>query len=54
MTNRLPTDTYYRGYRLSMTSEGGTHVWYGCDLVDTFDSTAIAHAQIDKWIDEAR
>lgn len=51
MTNSLQIDTYYRGYRLSTTSEGGTHVWYGDDLVDTFDTKNQAWAQIDAWQD---
>lgn len=43
-------DTYYRGYRLSSTSEGVV-VWYGCDKVEVVESTAIAQQHIDSWQD---
>lgn len=48
MTNTLPLDTYYRGYRLS-SYNGQVHIWYGCDKVEVVDSTAIAHEHIDTW-----
>lgn len=51
MTNSLTTDIYYRGYRLSSTSEGGTHVWAGEDLVDTFDTAEAARSTIDDWME---
>lgn len=51
-TKELIVPNYYRGYRLESTPRG-VEVWYGCDLVETVDSTAIAHGHIDTWIDEA-
>lgn len=48
-TMPLQTDTYYRGYRLSLTSEGGTHIWSDDDLVDTVDTDKKARAVIDSW-----
>jgi len=44
------TDTY-RGYRLTPTSEGGLHVWWGDDLVDTFDTRKQATETIDYWME---
>ena len=46
----LQTDTYYRGYRLSSTSEGGVHIWHDADLIDTKDRESDARSQIDEWL----
>lgn len=49
MTNTLPIDTYYRGYRLSSIAEE-VHVWYGADLIDSFETKAQAQETIDYWM----
>lgn len=51
----LPTDTYYRGYRLSVFGDGhpanDTHIYWGPDHIDTAPSKAGAMAMIDLWLD---
>lgn len=41
----------YRGYDFTLTSEGGVHVWYGEDLVETVDTEQKARDDIDAWHD---
>lgn len=58
MTNslKLPTDTYYRGYRLSqvwVTDHWVWKVYFGPDWVDSYLNPEDAKADIDDW-QEAR
>jgi hypothetical protein len=56
--NTLPTDIYYRGYRLSITGDGhpenDTHIFKDADHIDTLGSADAAKAQVDDWVDNAR
>ena len=53
-STNLPTDTYYRGYRLSTVREGEADmevlVWFGPEHIDTFFSYARAKSTIDGWL----
>jgi hypothetical protein len=52
MTNTLPIDRYYRGYRLSktwVTDHWVFKVYYGSAWVDSFLHEVDAKAQIDEW-----
>lgn len=63
MTTSLPTDTYYRGYRLSRVREGTpsetVHIYHGIDHIDTvvWDLISLvptmerAKETIDNWLD---
>lgn len=57
MINSLPTDTYYRGYRLSAVRQGTptetVHIYYGTDLVSMVPTLEQARRTIDDW-QEAR
>lgn len=53
-TTPLPTDTYYRGYRLSkvwVTDHWVWRVYWGPNWVDTFLADTKAKADIDSWLD---
>ena len=52
--NYLPTDTYYRGYRLAEFPDGDTAIYFGTDHIDTCGSKDHAKGLIDEWVDKAR
>lgn len=56
MTNSLPTDTYYRGYRLSHLREGTPtakvhiHAMGDPELLSIVPTEAKAKETIDEWL----
>lgn len=51
MTDNLPTDTYYRGYRLSELPDGDVLIYWMADHIDTCTSKDHAKALVDDWLD---
>ena len=53
MTTSLPTDTYYRGYRLSCTHEGTPEqtidIYANADHIERVFDFDTARADIDAW-----
>lgn len=55
MTPTLPTDTYYRGYRLSQVKVEGevtmTHLYYQAEYIDSTEGGFhAAKALVDSWL----
>lgn len=46
----LPTDTYYRGYRLSTFCDGDTAIYHQAEHIDTCGDIGVAKALIDEWL----
>ena len=48
----LPTDTYYRGYRLSEFPDSGkVNIYKDAEYIDTVDGKSTAHSTVDGWLD---
>lgn len=54
MTNSLPTDTYYRGYRLSYVPRDGVYIYKDAELIDQSSHTLQqAKWTVDSWLNAA-
>jgi hypothetical protein len=52
MINLLPTDSYYRGYRLSDNAldHGHVHIYHDADYLGVAADLDAARAQVDEWM----
>jgi hypothetical protein len=50
MINNMPTDTYYRGYRLSTMPVGTTRIFKDAEALDITTSPDKAKVIIDDWL----